>query len=228
MCPTLSSVNDLIEHPEGTSLGELEIDRLLTVPNLLTTLRLLCIPLFVYLLLDARPEDGLASRSACWCRPTGSTAMPPVASISSTFGKMYDPTVDRLVMVVAITSIIIDGSAPGWFAWTIITREVLVSIFVVVITAMGAKRMNVTWWGKVGTFANMAAFPWFLFLRHEPSFSEPIRTFWDVRGPFSGNTRGRFPAFWPHCSTFRSASWRWPRVGQNGRPRCDGGSRWCR
>lgn len=173
-------MNDLIEHPEGTSLGELEIDRLLTVPNLLTTVRLLCIPLFVYLLLEreARGWAGFTLGllvSTDWIDGYVARRF----NQSSTFGKMYDPTVDRLVMVVAITSIIIDGSAPGWFAWTIITREVLVSIFVVVITAMGAKRMNVTWWGKVGTFANMAAFPWFLFA-HEPSFSEPIRTFWNV------------------------------------------------
>ena len=35
--------------------------------------------------------------------------------------------------------------------------------------------MNVTWWGKVGTFANMLAFPFFLFAAI-PTLSDPALT----------------------------------------------------
>lgn len=173
-------MNDLVEHPHGTSLGEIEIDRLLTVPNLLTTVRLLCIPGFVYVLLgrEARGWAGLllgVLAATDWVDGYVARRFHQ----SSTFGKMYDPAVDRLMMVVAIITIIVDGSVPLWYAVTIVIREVLVSLYVVVITAMGAKRMNVTWWGKVGSFANMCAFPWFLFA-HEQAFSEGLRTFWTV------------------------------------------------
>ena len=172
----------LFEHPEGTSIGELEVDRILTWPNLITTIRLLCLPLFLYLLFgrDALAWAGLllgTLGATDWvdgyvARRFGQT---------STFGKMYDPTVDRLMMVVSIVDIVvvIDDTAFRIYAAIVVTREVLVGIYVVTITAMGAKRMNVTWWGKVGTFCNMCAFPWFLFA-FEPSFSDGWQTAWKV------------------------------------------------
>src|SRR5262249_15114135 len=90
-------------------------------------------------------------------------------------------TVDRLMMVVAIVSTIIAIDEPAFriYAFIVVTREVLVGLYVVSITAMGAKRMNVTWWGKVGTFGNMCAFPWFLFA-NEQSWSQGWQTFWEV------------------------------------------------
>ena len=186
-------VPEIFEHPEGTSLGELEIDRVLTAPNAITTIRLLFVPLFVYLLFG-RDSPGWAA-FLLGCLSSTDWIDGYVArrfNQSSTFGKMYDPTVDRFVMVTSIISIIVYGqqnadsperfassTAPLWFALIIVTREVLVASWVVYITARGAKRMNVTWRGKVGTFANMMAFPFFLFSA-ETSWSDSLRAGWRV------------------------------------------------
>lgn len=170
----------LIHRPDHEGLGEHEVDRLLTIPNVITTIRLLCIPLFLWLLF-ARNSPGWAGfllgliGSTDWIDGYIARRFDQ----SSNFGKMYDPTVDRMMMVVGIVAVIIDGSAPLWFAWIILIREVIVSIWVVVITALGAKRMDVTWWGKCGTFANMGAFPAFL-LSSEPTFSDAWQTGWKV------------------------------------------------
>jgi cardiolipin synthase len=176
----MPTVPDLFEHPTGTSTGELEVDRILTAPNVITTVRALCIPLFVYLLF-ARDSHGWAAfvLGALGATDWVDGYVARRFNQTSTFGKMYDPTVDRLMMVVGIISIIIDGSVPLWFATTILVREVLVASWVVTTVALGAKRMNVTWWGKVGTFANMCAFPWFLFAA-ETSFSGTTRDVWRV------------------------------------------------
>ncbi len=172
----------LFEHPEGTSVGEVEIDRIATWPNLITTIRLLCLPLFLYLLFG---RDSFAWAGVL-LGTLGATDwidgyVARRFNQSSTFGKMYDPSVDRLMMVVSIISIMIVIEAPSFriYAGIVAAREVLVAAYVVTITAMGAKRMNVTWWGKVGTFANMCAFPWFLFA-YEPSFSEAWQNAWKV------------------------------------------------
>ncbi|MCC6225163.1 MAG: CDP-alcohol phosphatidyltransferase family protein [Microthrixaceae bacterium] len=171
---------ELFEHPEGTSTGEFEIDRILTVPNLITSSRALCIPLFVYLLF-ARDSRGWAGVLLGTLGATdwvdGHVARR--FNQTSTFGKMFDPSVDRLLMVVAILSIVVDGSAPLWFSLTIVSREVLVSIWVIITLALSGKRMNVTWWGKVGTFANLCAFPWFLFSA-ERSWSPEVRDLWEL------------------------------------------------
>jgi cardiolipin synthase len=173
-------VPDLFEHPDGTSTGEIEIDRILTAPNVITTVRALCIPLFLYLLFwrDSHGWAGFvlgALGATDWVDGYVARRF----NQTSTFGKMYDPTVDRLMMVVGIISIIVDGSVPLWFALVILIREVLVAGWVLTTVALGAKRMNVTWWGKVGTFANMCAFPWFLF-SHEATFSDGVQTLWKV------------------------------------------------
>lgn len=171
---------ELFEHPQGTSLGEVEVDRIATVPNLITTIRLLCVPLFLYLLFG-RDSQGWAGFLLGTLGATDwvDGYIARRFNQTSTFGKMYDPTVDRFMLVVGIVAIIVDGSVPLWYAVVVLTREVLVSLWVVYITAQGAKRMNVTWWGKVGTFANMCAFPWFLFA-HETSWSDGWQTFWTV------------------------------------------------
>lgn len=172
---------EIFHRPEEEGLGELTVDRVWTIPNAVTFVRLLAIPLFLWLLFG-RDSSGWAGFtlgclvSTDWvdgflARRLGQT---------SNFGAMFDPTVDRLVMVVALVAIIVHGgSAPLWFTWVVLVREVLLSAWVVGITALGAKRMDVTWWGKVGAFANMAAFPAFL-LSAEATLSDPVQTFWRV------------------------------------------------
>ena len=109
------------------------------------------------------------------------------------------------MMVVAIAAIMIDGSVPLWFAWTILSREVLVSVWVVYITLNGGKRMNVTWYGKVGTFANMAAFPWFLFA-NEMSWSHSWRLFWEIAA---------YGAALPGVIFSLAAAWQYVKLGRS-------------
>jgi cardiolipin synthase len=145
---------------EGAEAGE---DRVLTVPNLITLVRLLCIPLFLYLLfgLEARAWAALLLAllgATDWVDGYVARHFHQVSNI----GKAFDPTVDRLLLITGVVSIIIDGSCPLWFGLVVVIREVLLSAWVLSITALGAKRMDVTWWGKAGTFGMMVAFPAFL------------------------------------------------------------------
>lgn len=170
----------LFDRPTENTVGDLEIDRIATVPNAITTVRALFIPLIVYLL-AGRHSFGWAgfTMGAIGATDWIDGYVARRFNQSSTFGKMYDPTVDRVMMVATIITILVVGAVPRWFALTIVIREVAVSMWVVAITAMGAKRMNVTWWGKCGTFANLCAFPWFLFAG-EAAFSNGVRRFWEV------------------------------------------------
>jgi cardiolipin synthase len=136
----------------------------LTAPNLFTLLRLCCIPVFLWLLFgrDSRAGAGLllgVLGATDWVDGWLARRFRQV----SEFGKMFDPTADRLLFIVGITAIIIDGSAPAWFCWVVIIREVLVGGTVAVATlAFGMERFDVTWWGKTATFLLMFAFPGFM------------------------------------------------------------------
>jgi cardiolipin synthase len=57
---------------------------------------------------------------------------------------------------------IIDESVPLWFAVATLVREGVISIAALILGALGARRIDVTWWGKTSTFGLMFAFPLFL------------------------------------------------------------------
>ncbi len=141
-----------------------QVDTLLTVPNLFTLVRLLCLPLFVWLLF------GLPSRQAAAWLLGGLGATDWVDGFlarklgqTSEFGKKFDPTVDRVLFVVGIVSIIANDAIPLWFAIAVLAREVIVGLSVVIATlAFGMQRFDVTWLGKTATFLLMFAVPGFL------------------------------------------------------------------
>jgi len=81
----------------------------------------------------------------------------------SDFGKVFDPTVDRLLFIVALIGIIIDGGAPLWVCWAIVIREVFVGAMMAIATLVfHMPRFDVSWWGKLATFLLMFAIPGFL------------------------------------------------------------------
>ncbi len=137
--------------------------RLLTIPNVISLVRLLCLPVFVYLLFG---RDNRAAAAAMlgvlgatdWIDGFIARRYDQVSEL----GKILDPVADRLLFFVGIGAILIDGTVPVWFAAMVLVREVVVGATTVVLGLLGARRINVTWWGKAGTFGLMVAFPMFL------------------------------------------------------------------
>jgi cardiolipin synthase len=134
-----------------------------TVPNLISLLRLCCIPIFIWLLFgkDDRWAAALmlgALGASDWVDGYIARRFNQVSEL----GKILDPTADRLMLLVGIFAIMVDGSVAIWIAVLALIREALVAIVALVIAALGARKIDVTWWGKTGTFFVMFAFPFFL------------------------------------------------------------------
>jgi cardiolipin synthase len=138
-------------------------DRILTVPNVITLVRLSLLPLFLWLLFAQEDRASAAFLLAA----LGATDFLD-GYIARRFhqvsdlGKVLDPVADRLLFFVGIGGILIDGSVPVWFAVAVLVREVLVAGATLGLAALGARRIDVTWFGKAGTFCLMIAFPLFL------------------------------------------------------------------
>ncbi|HCV35347.1 MAG TPA: CDP-diacylglycerol--glycerol-3-phosphate 3-phosphatidyltransferase [Acidimicrobiaceae bacterium] len=134
-----------------------------TLPNLISFARLACIPWFVWLLFGA----GSRMQAALLLAVLGATDwvdgwIARRFEMISDVGKVLDPTADRLLLVVALIGMIVDGSVPTWFAMAVLTREMLVGLAAIILALLGAVRIEVTWWGKTGTFALLIAVPSFL------------------------------------------------------------------
>ncbi len=143
---------------------QLSSHKFLTAPNVFTLARLCCIPLFIWLLFG---RDNLAG-AAFLLGGLGATDwvdgwLARRYNQVSEFGKIFDPTADRLLFIVAIAGIIIKGIEPLWFMWLVVVREVVFGGVVALLTLFfGMKRFDVTWWGKTATFLLMFALPGFM------------------------------------------------------------------
>ncbi len=135
-------------------------DQVLTAPNLITLLRLLCLPIFLWLLFSVEDKAG-----AAWLLGAlGSTDwvdgwVARKFGQQSSFGAVFDPTVDRGMFIVAVLAIVIDQSMPLWFAVAVLIREISVAAAMVIATAFGMQRFSVSIWGKRYTFLLMFAVP---------------------------------------------------------------------
>jgi cardiolipin synthase len=138
-------------------------DRILTVPNVITLIRLACLPVFVWLLFAQDNEYAAAwllgaLGATDWVDGFIARRYRQI----STLGKVLDPVADRLLLFVGIISILIEGSVPIVVATLVLLREALISLATIGLAALGARRIDVTWFGKAGTFCNLFAFPFFL------------------------------------------------------------------
>lgn len=146
----------------GANGGE---DRILTLPNAVTVIRLCLLPIFLVLIFRHRPAHWYA---AAWVLAAmGSTDwvdgyLARRLGQVSTVGKILDPVADRLLLIGGAGAIVWVGAVPIWVAVVALGRELLVTVTVLALAAMGSRRIDVTWWGKAGAFGLMVAFPLFL------------------------------------------------------------------
>jgi len=157
-------------------VGDDQLDRILTVPNLITLVRLACIPLFLWMLFGKNWQTASAVLLAVlgatdWVDGFVARRYGQV----STFGKVLDPTADRLLVATAVISVMVYGAVPLWFGIATIAREVLVSVMVLLLASLGAARIDVLWVGKAGTFGLMFAYPTFLLAYGDATWQEPFK-----------------------------------------------------
>ncbi|MGM1062494.1 CDP-alcohol phosphatidyltransferase family protein [Saccharothrix sp. Mg75] len=135
-------------------------DRLLTIPNALSVLRLLGVPLFLYLLLGPRADgwavvvlvaaglsDWLDGKIARWLDQT------------SRLGTLLDPAADRLYILATLVAFVVRDIVPWWLVVLLVGREVVVGACLPVLRARGYGPFDVNYLGKAATFNLLYAFP---------------------------------------------------------------------
>ena len=138
-------------------------NRVLTVPNFLSVVRLGCIPIFLWLLFSEQNRLAAGILLAVlgitdWVDGYVARHFDQVSEL----GKVLDPTADRLLFIVCVGG---DHRrrqrAALGFSVLVVVREVLVGGTMVLLTLFGMKRFDVSWFGKAGTFGLMMTFPLF-------------------------------------------------------------------
>lgn len=139
------------------------LDRIATLPNAISLVRLACVPVFLWLLFGRENRLGAALLlgglgATDWVDGYIARHFDQVSNL----GKVLDPIADKVLLVTGMIAILIDGSVPPIVFWPAIAREVLVAGTTIALGALGARRIDVSWAGKCGTLLMMVAFPLFL------------------------------------------------------------------
>ncbi|MGC5334503.1 CDP-alcohol phosphatidyltransferase family protein [Micromonospora sp. DT62] len=150
------------EHPEATAgtSGSAVGDRILTLPNVISFVRLLGVPLFLYLLLVAHADVAAVVVLAIggttdWVDGWVARRMRQVSRL----GELLDPLADRLYILATLLGFTARDVVPWQFTAALLARELLLLGSLAVLRRHGYGPPPVHYVGKTATFLLLAAFP---------------------------------------------------------------------
>ena len=151
-------------------------DRVLTIPNALSFLRLVLVPVFLWLLL-AEKADGWAFVvllvSGFSDYADGKLAR--LLNQSSKLGALLDPAADRIYMIVVPIGLGLRDIIPWWLIAILIGRDLLLLLSVPLLRTRGLTALPSTYVGKAATFALMYGFPLILGGQIDGLFGDILR-----------------------------------------------------
>jgi len=151
-------------------------DRVLTVPNVLSIIRLVLVPVFLYLLLIAGATGWAVA--VLMFSGVSDWADGKIARLfdnqSSRLGALLDPAVDRIYMVVVPVAMAIAGVIPWWTVVLLLGRDVVLAATLPLLRTRGLSALPVTYVGKAATFALMSGLPLVLLGQHDATWARVV------------------------------------------------------
>lgn len=139
-------------------------DRLFTIPNVISLVRLLGVPLFLWLVLVPEADWwalGVLALAGVSDWLDGKLAR--ALNQTSRFGVLIDPAADRLYIWAALIGLTAREIIPLWLAVVLVCRDAFFALLLLVLRRYGYGPPPVHFVGKTATLCLMYAFP-FLFL----------------------------------------------------------------
>jgi cardiolipin synthase len=135
-------------------------DRLLTIPNLLSVIRLALVPVFLWLLLGPKADGwALAILVYAGVSDWADGKIARLFNQTSRLGAMLDPAADRLYTLATVVAFVVRDIVPWWIAALLVLRDVVVGICIWVLGRKGFAPPEVTYIGKAATFNLLYAMP---------------------------------------------------------------------
>jgi cardiolipin synthase len=136
------------------------LDRIATVPNLISLIRILLIPVFVTLLLHHGTEEaGLILLAAVVATDWVDGYVARHTGQVSNVGKLLDPVADRLALTAALVTLVVRDAFPLWAALLVIVRDGLILVVGAILLFRSRVRLDVRWIGKAATLDLMFGIP---------------------------------------------------------------------
>jgi cardiolipin synthase len=132
--------------------------RILTIPNLISFLRIATIPLFVTLIVDEdTTRAGLILFGVVAATDWVDGVLARATGQVSEVGKVLDPVADRFAIAAGLIALVVRGAFPLWAALLILVRDLAILAAGLVLLVRRGGRIEVRYLGKVATFGLMMA-----------------------------------------------------------------------
>ena len=144
----------------GVQETQVQTDRVLTLPNLLSFARLLGVPVFLWLILGPQ-ADGLA---VLLLMVSGFTDfldgwIARRYHQISRLGQLLDPLADRLYIFATLLGLGLRDIVPWWLVALLVGRDVVLAMTLPILRRHGRGPLPVHYLGKAATFNLLYAFP---------------------------------------------------------------------
>lgn len=135
------------------------IDRVLTIPNVLSLVRLLLVPVFGWLILSEQDGWALLVLAVSGASDYLDGKLARSWGQVSRVGQLLDPTADRLYIVSTLIGLAIRGLIPWWLVALLVVRDAILTVTVPVLARYGYGPLPVHFLGKAATFSLLYSFP---------------------------------------------------------------------
>lgn len=144
---------------ERGSVGAAASDRIFTIPNVLSFIRLLMVPVFFVLILWGYDGWALLVLIVSSLSDFFDGMIARRFNQVSRLGQLLDPAADRLFILAALLGLVIRGIVPWWFAVIIVSRDLMLIVLGIILANHGYGPLPVHHLGKVGTLCLFYALP---------------------------------------------------------------------
>ncbi|MDQ1643571.1 MAG: hypothetical protein QOJ90_2922 [Actinomycetota bacterium] len=134
-------------------------DRVLTLPNLLSALRLVGVPVFLWLVLNHHDPAAVALLMVSGFTDWLDGKIARRWGQMSRLGTLLDPAADRLYILATLIGLTIRDIVPLWLTLALVGRDLVLALFLPVLRRAGYGPLPVHFLGKAATFNLLSGFP---------------------------------------------------------------------
>lgn len=127
---------------------------LLNLPNALTLLRIVAIPIFLILLTDERYLEALIVMAGAAITDAADGAIARLTNQKTVLGAHLDPLADKLLLLSAFITLALLKKVPPWLTVLVISRDVVIvtGFFLLFILTQRTMEVRPSAFGKAATF----------------------------------------------------------------------------
>lgn len=139
--------------------GPWRVDEVLTLPNALSLLRLLGVPLFLWAILTGRDGLALITLMASGITDYLDGKLARALGMTSRVGALLDPLADRLYIFTTVVALAWRDVIPWWLVVLLAARDAVLAVLLLVAGRQVRAQIPVHFVGKAATFNLLYAFP---------------------------------------------------------------------